>query len=557
MKRIRVCLLVVLLIMTTGCVSSVNTELTEKSFQSASLNRSTQDRRIGLQFRKLSNLFIQYRFRQWTNLTEKEQYHIENIEWSLINYCSDFVDKGFSGDSKISGSQISRIMDRMEYVASRIQQIIDSGKKENEKVIALGMWSMHLGAAVASEKIDKIDTLLESYTVSIGSEKTGSYADPVISRQIGLNFSKASDFMLAYHYKNWDQLTENQKSKLQNIELTLLNYNSNFGGLGIKVKEQETESLMKNVLAQTEEYVQSVAEISGESIGYYEKIVQLSEKILLLGAALTGEDISLIKKILAAKATDESLKLGREIGLKFRDISFLLLQYRYKNWDGLGKKRQYHLENLEFTLTNFNSDFAVFGIQINDKTLIQRIHFRIDMFKREMSKDHISFERIFSQGSAAMKLAAAILTRENHLIDRIVASTTVHPTVTIDNSTVKLSRDIALKMRIIANNLLKQSIVHWNFFTDKERRVLRNIQWTLMNFTSNFSVLGIKLNSTQGAELLQIISEKLDRNIHEICSLNVENPIDRKNLFQLGMNSLKTGAVLTNEDISAIKNMAR
>jgi hypothetical protein len=517
-----------------------------------------QARQTGIKFRELSDLLIKYRYQEWNHLTEKEQYFMENIEWSLINFCSDFTDSGIFLDSEGSNSLFITIKDRMDNAQKQVQGIIGTGKESNEKIMTLGGWALKLGAAIASKKSGQVKALLNNYNVPSDSEKQVSYANPEVSRKIGLNFATVSDAILKFHYNNWDQLSEDEKNQLLNMEMTILNYNSNFGGLGIQTNSRETQSLFIPILHITETYLKAMDALSILDVTSLDKVMALGKTVMDLGAAITQEDVSGIEKFLDQKVPGKDFKLGRDIGLKFRHMATLLLQYRYRNWDTLTKKEKYNLENIEFTLTNFNSDFAVFGVSIapnKGSALIEEVDSKIQQLSSAMSNDDLGYEQFFSQGVSALKLGAAILTENHDLIKKFSAPALKGPDGVLGDNAAKLSRNIALKMRIISNIMLKQTYDHWNRFTSKDRGHLGNIEWTLMNYTSNFSVLGIRLDTGQSDKILACAAVTLDRYIETIKALDPGEPKDKEKLFQLGTESLKAGAVLTTEDVLAINAM--
>lgn len=154
-----------------------------------------------------------------------------------------------------------------------------------------------------------------------------------------------------------------------------------------------------------------------------------------------------------------------------------------------------------------------------------------------------------------MKLGAAILTENKAVIKKATALSGSSEKQPRNTTSDALARSIALKMRIIADKLLKQRYENWACFTKKEGEDLGNIEWTLMNFASNFSVLGIDLDSYERREILESAARKLDAQIKTSDTLKPCDPADKASLFKLGMNTLKTGATLTTEEIPSIKSI--
>jgi hypothetical protein len=551
-----------------------------------------QSRKIGFDLRMLSNLLIRYRYQNWTYLNDKEQYYIENIEWSLINYCTNYANAGISLYSEDATSLYCRITARIEKVSKQVQAIIDSRKEATAKIMKLGAWALKLGAAISSNNHDQIQSLLNSYDASPEHKTSAKTADPAIGRSIGINFSEVSDHILKFHYLNRDHLDSTQRSILQNMEITILNYNSNFGGLGIKLGQGETDGLMEQVFAKSKGFVTAMSRVSGKNIDSYDRIVELAHRVMNLGAALTEEDVQEVKRLLKEDITFDgykysilkdqgiklgnkmmvlepaditrndieldSYKLGRKMGLEFRNMASLLLKYRYKNWEALTKQEKYHLENLEFTLTNFNSDFAVFGVDIDpvsDQKLVARIGATVKRITDTLENETLSYKKIFAEGMEAVKLGAAILTENKAAIKKTAALSSAREKRPGNTASDTLARCIASKMRIIADKLLKQRYENWHCFTKKEGEDLNNIEWTLMNFASNFSVLGIGLDPHERRGILECAARKLDAQINVLDTLRSCDPADKTSLFKLGMNALKTGATLTTEEISSIKSI--
>lgn len=531
-----------------------------------------QSRKIGLDLRVLSNLLIRYRYQEWTCLNDKEHYYIENIEWSLINYCTNYANAGISLYLEDATSLYCRIVTRIKQVSKQIQAVIDSRKENTTKITKLGIWALKLGAAISSNNHDQLQLLLDSYDASPEHKMSEKMADPTMARSIGIIFSNVSEQILKFHYLNRDHLNSTQRGILQNMEITILNYNSNFGGLGIKLGKGETEGLMEQVLHKSKDFVTAMTRIAGKNVDSYNQVVKLGNRVMDLGAALTEEDVQEVERTLKKEVTlydykhsredvdFDDYKLGRKMGLEFKNMASLLLKYRYKNWDALTKKEKYRLENLEFTLTNFNSDFAVFGVDIDpvsDQKLVARIAATVKRITDTLGNETLSYKKIFAEGMEAVKLGAAILTENKAAIKKTATLSSTNEKRPRNMTSDALARSIASKMRSIADKLVNQRYENWHCFTKKEGEDLNNIEWTLMNFASNFSVLGIDLDSHERRGILECTDRKLDAHIKMLDTLKSCDPADKTSLFKLGMNALKTGAILTTEEIPAIKSILR
>src|SRR5688572_8623517 len=53
---------------------------------------------------------------------------------------------------------------------------------------------------------------------------------------------------------------------------------------------------------------------------------------------------------------------ARELARSFRDISVALGDYRFQNWDSLTKAQRQSIENAEWTLLNYSSDFITLAV---------------------------------------------------------------------------------------------------------------------------------------------------------------------------------------------------
>jgi hypothetical protein len=53
---------------------------------------SEQARELAQQFRELSVQLGNYRFDNWGDMTAARRRQIESVEWTLLNYSSDFID---------------------------------------------------------------------------------------------------------------------------------------------------------------------------------------------------------------------------------------------------------------------------------------------------------------------------------------------------------------------------------------------------------------------------------------------------------------------------------
>ena len=513
-------------------------------------------RDIGLAFRKLSDLFLAYRHQPWARLSDEEQYHIENNEWSLINFCNDFASLGIHFSPDDAEALIRPVKRRMEHASRQVAEIIDAGEPETRKVIALGTWSLKLGAAILCGNAPEVSSLLSYHAVAPDRQARTHSADPAIAREIGLNFARLSDFILRYRYQNWNRLADSEDTGLEDIQLTLLNYNSNFGGLGIPLDEGRTDELLLRLRDEIEGLIDEMERLDDGAPSTLEAVMGLCRRALGLGSAITMGNVAEIERTLDRWRADAAKRVGMEIGLKVRRIASLLLRFRYGNMDALTKRQAYCLENLEFSLTNFNSDFAVFGIGFTaarDRRWVAAIRERLDVIIERLAKAGTPYPAFLAQGTAALKLCSAILTEERPLIKKMLAAQAGDPPLPERAPTDGPSRETALRVRAVAGAIFAKSYGNGAHLSEEEMRRISNIQWTLMNFASNFSVLGIELSGKGGNLLSGKVLENLDRKMKGIENLSVARPEGRKKLSDLGMDAMKLAATITTGDGPSVK----
>ena len=101
-------------------------------------------------FREVSVSLGNYRFNNWIKLSDQDRSSIEGMEWTLLNYSSDFITQAVGlilDDAKANLSQIQRAMDRANKAISKIRTV--------KKVFAIGASAAGLGAAIVVAAVTK------------------------------------------------------------------------------------------------------------------------------------------------------------------------------------------------------------------------------------------------------------------------------------------------------------------------------------------------------------------------------------------------------------------
>lgn len=103
-------------------------------------------RQLAKSFRDISVSLGDFRFDNWANLSEKERKTIEDTEWKLLNYSSDFTTQA-----------VGLILDDAKGSLKSLQQAVAKAKESVAKIkvvkniIIIAVSIMELGAAVAAK----------------------------------------------------------------------------------------------------------------------------------------------------------------------------------------------------------------------------------------------------------------------------------------------------------------------------------------------------------------------------------------------------------------------
>ncbi len=90
-----------------------------------------------------------YRFDQWDNLTPSQRKRLEDLQWTLMNYSSDFIAQAINLIVDDLQGSLKRITDATSKANDAIAKI-----KTVNKVIVIGAAATVLGAAIMSGNAD-------------------------------------------------------------------------------------------------------------------------------------------------------------------------------------------------------------------------------------------------------------------------------------------------------------------------------------------------------------------------------------------------------------------
>jgi hypothetical protein len=119
-----------------------------------------------------------------------------------------------------------------------------------------------------------------------------------------------------------------------------------------------------------------------------------------------------------------------ELALEFHDLSTSVANYRFNNWNTLGSNDRSELEDIQWTLMNYSSDFATVSMVITLAALpgvLQNIKNATQQANNALQTINI-LTKIITIASAAAVLGASIATDNPNAIgqalgDLITAST--------------------------------------------------------------------------------------------------------------------------------------
>jgi hypothetical protein len=107
---------------------------------------ANQARDLAQSFRSVSVSLGDYRFANWDSLTKAQRDAIEDAEWTLLNYSSDFVTQAVGLTLDDTKASLKNIQDTTTKAKKAVETI-----KTIKKVIVIAGAVIKLGAAIVSE----------------------------------------------------------------------------------------------------------------------------------------------------------------------------------------------------------------------------------------------------------------------------------------------------------------------------------------------------------------------------------------------------------------------
>lgn len=107
---------------------------------------ANQARDLAQFFRSVSVALGEYRFANWDALTKDQRDTIEDAEWTLLNYSSDFITQAVGLTLDDAKGSLKNIQDATEKAKEAVETI-----KTIKKVIVISGAVIKLGAAIVSE----------------------------------------------------------------------------------------------------------------------------------------------------------------------------------------------------------------------------------------------------------------------------------------------------------------------------------------------------------------------------------------------------------------------
>ena len=123
-----------------------------------------QARDLAQSFRSLSVTLGDYRFENWDDLTKAQRNSIEDAEWTLLNYSSDFITQAVGltlEDTRGSLEDIQKATQKAQKTVERIKNI--------KKVIGITGAVIQLAGAIASRHPEAIISAVGGVATAIES----------------------------------------------------------------------------------------------------------------------------------------------------------------------------------------------------------------------------------------------------------------------------------------------------------------------------------------------------------------------------------------------------
>jgi len=104
---------------------------------------------LAREFHNLAVSVGNYRFDNWDNLTANQRKRLEDLQWTLMNYSSDFIAQGIS----LTVDNLQGALNKLVNATSEANDAIKNIKVVN-KVVAIATSATILGASIMSGNAD-------------------------------------------------------------------------------------------------------------------------------------------------------------------------------------------------------------------------------------------------------------------------------------------------------------------------------------------------------------------------------------------------------------------
>jgi len=119
--------------------------------------------------------------------------------------------------------------------------------------------------------------------------------------QLAKLFSDIAQKLTNYRISNWDELSPNQRTKLEGLEFTVRNYSSDFIALSIKLEVDDLEATLKDIKGATDKMKESIGNLKKIN-----KILKVATIVVTIGAAVvSGNPSAIASAVGSAFAEDE------------------------------------------------------------------------------------------------------------------------------------------------------------------------------------------------------------------------------------------------------------
>src|SRR5262245_47402569 len=103
------------------------------------------------------------------------------------------------------------------------------------------------------------------------------------ARQLAADFHNLAFAVGKYRFDNWDQLSTAQRSRIEGLMWTLLNYSSDFSSQAIAITLNDLQDTLKNIKDVTSEAEQVI-----QRIRTFDTIIRIAAAATVLGATIAS-----------------------------------------------------------------------------------------------------------------------------------------------------------------------------------------------------------------------------------------------------------------------------